>query len=109
MLEEFSEDEVVISKSDYEWIKHFRKGRTSLEDDPGAGRGNEVVTLDYLLIHRFSAPADFLFPIFTGIIGIQSNVMVELKDIPKELFYRSFQDLYTCPQQCNIIYGDYFC
>ncbi|GFW88156.1 hypothetical protein TNCV_218281 [Trichonephila clavipes] len=51
------------------------------------------------------APADFfLCPSlksdlkgkrFTDITNIQSNVTAELKAIPKELFYRSFQDLYA--------------
>ncbi|GFV25119.1 uncharacterized protein TNCV_591851 [Trichonephila clavipes] len=45
---------------------------------------------------------------FTDITDIQSNVTAELKAIPKDLFYRSFQDLYTRSQQCIAIHGDYF-
>ncbi|GFU47059.1 mariner Mos1 transposase [Trichonephila clavipes] len=57
---------------------------------------NRVVTLDhqppYLPV---LAPAGFfLFPrLRRGTSDIQSKVTAELKVIPKELFYRSFQDL----------------
>ncbi|GFU61881.1 DDE_3 domain-containing protein [Trichonephila clavipes] len=66
---------------------------------------NGVVTLDSPPYSPDLAPADlFLFPRlksalkvkrFTDITDIQKNVTAELKVIPKELFYRSFQDLYT--------------
>ncbi|GFW51776.1 hypothetical protein TNCV_1187081 [Trichonephila clavipes] len=42
---------------------------------------------------------------FTDITDIQSNVTAELKAIPKELFYRSFQDLNTRSQQCITIHS----
>ncbi|GFU95444.1 uncharacterized protein TNCV_4787791 [Trichonephila clavipes] len=79
-----------------------------------------IVTLDNRPYLHDLAPADFyLFPRLksalkgkriTDITDIQSNVTAELKAIPKELFHRSFQDLYiyTRSQQCITIHGDYF-
>ncbi|GFS76418.1 histone-lysine N-methyltransferase SETMAR [Trichonephila clavipes] len=79
---------------------------------------NGVVKLDHPPYSPDLAHADF-FPLprlksalkgkrFTDITDIQSNLTAEQKAIPKELFYRSFQGLYTRFQQCINIHGDYF-
>ncbi|GFW79251.1 uncharacterized protein TNCV_2476581 [Trichonephila clavipes] len=79
---------------------------------------NGVVTLDHPPYSPDLALADFfLFPRlksalkgkkFTYVTDVQSNVTAELKAIPKVLFYRSSQDLYSRSSQCINILGDYF-
>ena len=73
-------------------------------------RPQGVVTINYLLC---SPDLSFLFRRLKSALKGQrltdiSEITVELKDISKEAYSRSFQDLYSRSQKCISINGDFF-